>query len=278
MINMKEKISVTINDKVLRDIDSIVDNLIIRNRSQAIEYLIKEALKESKIAVILAGEGKSNHQNELKYRYALKVNHCTVIEKAIRKLSDSGFKIIYIVAGNDTLTRIFKLIGDGSDYNLQINFINEEVQRGSAAALKLLKGKIKTTFLVVQCDIIFDDVNLLELWKTHQKEKFVATMLVRSISMNKNPVYGYVNLEGNKVLSYVEKPKPTKYKSTIFFAGIFVAEPEIFSYTGDSLEHNLFPELSKRKLLGGLMNSTEHLHIHTKEDFLYIKRILNSRI
>jgi len=271
---MKEKISITINSKLIRDVDSIVDNIFIRNRSQAIEYLIEKAFKENKIAVILADEG--NQIKGLKHRYALKVNHCTVIEKAIRKLRDSGFRTIYIVAGNDTLTRIFKLIGDGSDYGVKINFISEEIQRGSASALKLLRGEIKTTFLVVQCDIVFEHINLNELWRAHQKEKSVATMLVSSISMNKNPIYGYVNLEGNKILSYVEKPKPAKYKSSIFFAGIFVAEPEIFSYPGDSLEHNFFPGLAKRGLLGGLMYSGEHLHIHTKEDLTYVKKVLKN--
>ena len=49
----KTKISITIDEKILRDIDFIVDNIYIRNRSQAIEYLAKNALEENKIAVIL---------------------------------------------------------------------------------------------------------------------------------------------------------------------------------------------------------------------------------
>ena len=137
---MKQKISITINDKILRDVDSIVDNIYIRNRSQAFEYLIKRAFKERKIAVILAGESKNNPANELKHRYSLKVNHSTIVEKTIRKLSDSGFKKIYIVSDHLTLTNIFKIIGDGSDFKTHIEFIDEEIQEGSSSALKLLKG------------------------------------------------------------------------------------------------------------------------------------------
>jgi NDP-sugar pyrophosphorylase family protein len=268
---MKKKISITINDKILRDIDSVVDNLFIRNRSQAIESLIKKAFKESKIAVILAGEGK-NPCNRLKNRYSLKVDHSTIIEKAVRKLNASGFKYIYIIADHDTLTRIFKIIGNGSDYNLNIEYIDEEVQEGSGSALKLLKGKIKTTFLVVQCDLVFDDVNLSELWQQHLHGKTVGTMLVCSNPVPWNQItFGHVDMQGNKVLTYTEKPARKNLKSSIFFGGIFVAEPEIFSYHGKSLELDLFPEIAKRGLLGGQMTNVEHLHIHTKEDLARVR-------
>lgn len=272
---MKQKISITINDKILRDVDSMVDNILIRNRSQSFEYLIKEAFKETKIAVMLAGDTPSK-DDKLKNRYSLKINHSTIIEKAIRKLSDSGFKTIYIIADHSTLTNIFKIVGDGSDYKVKIHFVNEEIQEGTGSALKLLKGKIKTTFLMVQSDIIFDDVNLLELWQNHQKETAIATMLICSniIPGNKS-IFGYVDLQGNKVLSYIEKPRYRK--SSIFFGGILIAEPEIFSYPGKSLERDIFPELAKRRLFNGQMTSIDHLHINNQEDLARLKKILRGR-
>ena len=51
---MKKRISITVDEKILKNVDSIVDRLYIRNRSQAVEYLIKKTLGEEKIAVILA--------------------------------------------------------------------------------------------------------------------------------------------------------------------------------------------------------------------------------
>ena len=56
----KTKISITINEKTLQDIDSIIDNIYIRNRSQAIEHLAKNALGENKAAAILLG-GNDGH-------------------------------------------------------------------------------------------------------------------------------------------------------------------------------------------------------------------------
>jgi len=272
---MKEKISITINDKILRDADSIVDNIFIRNRSQAIEYLIKKAFKESKTAVILAGDSRQLLGDKIKNRYALKVNRLTIIERAIRKLSDSGFKNIYIIAPHNILTNIFKIIGNGSDYQTKVEFVDEEVEQGNASALKLLKGKIKTTFLIVQCDLIFEHIDLMKLWQQHLQEKMVATMLISSSVLLGNKVlYGHVVLEGNKILSYIEKPAQRNLKSSIFCGGLVIAEPEIFSYSGNSLEHDIYPELARRRLIGGQVSSAEHLHVHTREDLIKVRKKL----
>ena len=273
---MKNKISVTINEKILRDVDSIVDNIFIRNRSQAIEYLIKKSMKETKIAVILAGEGLNAGNGKIKNRYSLKINHLTIIEHTIKKFHDTGFRNIYIIASHETLTNIFKIVGDGSNFNVKIDYVDDEFQQGSASALKLLNEKIKTTFLVVQCDLIITHVDLLDLWNKHLQEKAIATMLICSEVQPKNQVrYGHVSLNGSKVISYEEKPLLKNLKSSIFFAGIFISEPEILRYPGKSLEFNVFPELAKRGLLAGQISNLPHLHIHTREDLERVKKILN---
>lgn len=277
---MKTKISITINEKILRDINSIIDNIFIRNRSQAIEYFIKKAMKESKTAVILAGaKGKGLIGSKYPNRYALKIDGQTIIEKQIKKLSDSGFKHVYIVADHKTLTNIFRIIGKCADSNIKIGYIDEEEQEGAAAALKLLKGKIKTTFLVVQCDIVLDNIDLVELWKQHLEDKMIITMRVcSSLTPSNTNLFGHVIMEGRKIFSYDEKPAPKKVTSSLFFGGVFVAEPEFFSYPGKSLEYDVFPELARRRLLGGHITSSAHLHVHTNEDLINVKKYLKGKI
>ena len=272
---MKNKISITINNKILRDVDSIIDNLFIRNRSQAIEYLLKESLKESKIAVILAGESKKMTPGKIRSRYSLKIDHFTIIEKEIHKLEYWGFKTIYIIADHKTLTSIFKIIGDGTSHNVKIEYIDEENPMGTAAALKLLKGKIKKTFLVVYCDTILDNLNILDFWNHHLREKTTATILASStVTSDNDTLFGQLKLEGNKVISYIEKTASKKFDSSIFSRGIYIFEPEIFSYQGKDLESEIFPELAKRKVLGGIISSANHLHIHTHEDLVDVRKKL----
>lgn len=273
---MKTKISITINEKILRDIDSIIDNILIRNRSQALEYLVKEALKENKIAAILAGDSpRLNITDRIKNRYALKINGITLIERLIRKLKNSGFKNIYIIATHDILTNIFKIVGDGSDLSVKIQYVDEEIPEGTASAIRLLRDKVKTTFLVVHCDIIFDNVNIIDIWKKHIQEKAIASILIGSpYKPSSNALCGNVSLEGNKIVKYVQKPNKNLLSSSIFARGLYVFEPEIFGYKGKSLEFDIIPFLVKRRLATGYLSSTEHLHIHTNEDLNRVKRIL----
>ena len=70
------------------------------------------------------------------------------------------------------------------------------------------------------------------------------------------------------MLSFTQKSK----KSDIYlvFSPIFVAEPQIFDYSGSSLEFDVFPELAEKGLLNGHLSSEKEGHIHSKRD---IKRV-----
>ena len=260
---MKEKISITINEKTLQDIDSIIDNIYIRNRSQAIEHLVKNALGENKTAVILLG-GNENHLKVSKYVYrpTAKIKNSSVIELALKKFRENNFKTIYIIARHNLLTRLFEMLKDGIDYSVKINYIEEKSSNGTADSLRILKGKVSTNFLVVYGDIIFNKINVEELWNDHIKQNSIATIILTTSP--KPSEKGTVRVEGNKVLTFTQKPK----KSDIYlvFSPIFVTEPQIFEYSGSSLEFEVFPELAKKGLLNGHLSSEKEIHIHSKKD------------
>ena len=124
---MKDKISITIDRGTLAQIDSIIDYVYIRNRSQAIEHLVNNSLGGNNTAVILAG-GKDNETKLTKndYRSTLKIKNNSVVELAIKKLRDSGFKNIFVVARAKLLTKIFDILKDGSSFGVKIKYIEEK--------------------------------------------------------------------------------------------------------------------------------------------------------
>ena len=126
----------------------------------------------------------------------------------------------------------------------------------------MLKGKISTNFLVVYGDIIFDKINIEELWNDHIRQNAVATIMLTTSS--KPSEKGTVRVEGNKVLTFTQKPK----KSDIYlvFSPIFAAEPQIFEYAGSSLESDVFPELSEKGLLNGHLSYEKEVHIHSNKN------------
>src|SRR3989344_4959604 len=258
----KKKISITINGKTLQDIDGIIDNIYIRNRSQAIEHLVNNALGENRIAVILLG-GKEEHLRIGKdYSPTAAVKNNMVIGLAVKKLRENGFKTVFIVARNALLTRLFEILKDGSAYGVKINYIEEKSSNGTADSLRLLKGKISSNFLVVYGDIVFSKISIDSLWNEHIRHNAATTIMLTTSP--KPSEKGTVKVEGNKVLTFTQKPK----KSDIYlvFSPIFVAEPQIFEYAGPSLEFDVFPKLAERWLLNSHLSSEKEVHKHSKKD------------
>ena len=260
---MKQKISITIDKEILRRIDSVVDNVIIRNRSQAIEHLVNNSLGENRTAVILSGgDEKEMKISDKEYRITAKIGKNTLVEKAVKKLRQNSFKNIFIIARSNILTSVFDILKDGSSHGVKISYIEEKESNGSASSLRLVNGKIKIGFLVVFGDIIFDKINIEELWNQHIRQNAIATLMLTSSS--KPSSKGIVKIEGNKILKFEQKPKHSDIY--IGFSSMFVSEPELLSYRGHSLEYDVFPKLAEKGLLEGHLSSEKEIHIHTKGD------------
>jgi len=264
---VKEKVSLTIEKKVLKEVEGIIDGLKIRNMSQAVEYLLKRALGEEKIGVILCGGDENKYKIDGKYRFTIKINDSTLIEETIKKLKKYGFKHIFIIARENVLTNMFRILEDGRRYGMEVEYIKEVFSNGTMDSLRLLKGRINTNFLVVFGDVVFD-IDLNKLWETHIKNMGTATLTLETY--DKPGEKGVVQLEGNQIVDFVQKPK--NFKSYIAFVPLFFCAPEIFEYNGKSLEEDVFPILAKEGMLFGYVTSGWNRHIHTKKDLEEIRK------
>jgi NDP-sugar pyrophosphorylase family protein len=260
---MRQKISITIGENTLQEIDSIVDNVYIRSRSQAIEHLVRASLGENKAAVILAGgDERLLRLSNGEYRPTSTIGNSTVIEHAVLKLRDNGFKNLFVVARHNVLTRIFEILKEGVEYGLKISYIEEKVSSGTAASLRLLKGKVNSNFLVVYGDILFDKINIERLWNDHLLHNAITTIMLTTSS--KPSEKGTVKVEGIKVLDFSQKPRQSDIY--LVFSPIFVSSPALFEYSGASLESDIFPGLAAKGLLNSHLSSEKEFHIHSLED------------
>ncbi len=258
---MKEKISVAIDRALLKEIDMLVDGFKIRNRSQAIEFLIRKALSERKIAVILAGGEEKRLMVNNTFKPLLGYKGKTAIEHIVQGLRKHGFTKIFIIGGKRVLSAIFSVIGDGSEHGVELCYVEERAQtsltkQDTARTLKFLKGKVKKPFLCLYCDVLFD-INLEEIWKCHTRSSVLATLVVKTSPQPKE--WGNVVVEGDRVIEFVEKPKISK--TYLVYTGMFIAEPEIFEQQGSSLEYQIFPALAKKGLLGAYIISSFCEHV-----------------
>ena len=259
---MKEKVSITIDRSILRQIDSIVDNVYIRNRSQAIEYLARISLGENKTAIILAGGEEKNQQlDEGIYRSTYKLGKFSLAELAIKKLVEDGFKTVYIIARQGLLVEYFSQLKDGASFGAKINYIEEKESQGTFSSLKLAKGKLPDRFLVLYSDIIFNTINLKSLWESHIRSSSMSTLM---LTTSQTPIdKGSVIVEGTRITGFNQK---NDSMNNLVFSPIFVCEKESLEEAGISLEMDLFPSLAKKGLLNGYITSIKEVHIHTMAD------------
>jgi NDP-sugar pyrophosphorylase family protein len=246
---MKSKISITIDEKLLKNLDSYIDGFKIRNRSQAIEYMLSKNLNQIKTAVILASKMKD-------YRFMSYIKGEKAIIQLFRKLQNYGFKKAFIIGEKDILSKIFEILGSGNDYFLGIDYVEDSNPEGSMKSLSLVKNKITSSFIVIPADNYFE-FDLDSFWKFHQKNNNIATL---AITTSSNPSkLGVVELNGEKVIGFIQKPK--KLSNYLVWSGIMMCEPEMLFYNQKSIEKEIIPQLIGLKSVSGFIFTDEWKNI-----------------
>jgi NDP-sugar pyrophosphorylase family protein len=135
--------------------------------------------------------------------------------------------------------------GDGSAFDVKLEYLNERELSGSAGALKQMEGWFDGTFVVVGCDDL-TDADLTSLVRFHRRRGALATIgLVEAEQVNQ---YGVVVTDRDgRISGFQEKPAPGTERSHFVNTGIYVFEPAIFARipagTFYDFGKQVFPEL-----------------------------------
>jgi len=144
--------------------------------------------------------------------------------------------------------KIEDIMGDGSDYGVNLRFITEPHPMGTGGAYKFAAENIRETTVVFNGDIL-TDLDISEVIAFHKARKAVATIVLTPVE---NPsAYGLVETDADgKVLRFLEKPKPeqlAELPTNTINAGIYILEPEVLDLIpageNHSFEYNVFPDL-----------------------------------
>jgi mannose-1-phosphate guanylyltransferase len=181
------------------------------------------------IAVIQAG-GKGTRLRP--YTLALPkplmpIGDCPIIEVLLKWLRRWGVKESYITLGYlGGLIRA--LCGDGSQWDMKIEYSQEPEPLGTIDALRLIQDKLNDTFLTINGDII-SDMNLREFVCFHKHHG--GPISVGVAEKNVKIDLGVLTGENGQMMGFQEKPA-MKFKVSM---GIYCMEPEIL----DLIPHNV---------------------------------------
>lgn len=263
----KEKISITIEGRVLEKLESEIDGIKAKNRSQAIENILKKHLGTEKTAVILAGGNPEDlFIDDLdNYRPLVEVDGKTLIEDTVEKLRGQDFTDIYIVARKELLSEIMNRLGDGSEYRINLNYVEDRYagkEKGTLSSLKSLKNEINKTFLLVPGDNYLD-LDLEKFWKTHLGNRGTVTLALTTSSDSDR--LSVVSAEGNEIKEFCSSGSEGG-DSDLVWTGIFIANPEFLDLEGTTIESDVLPDLYEENELYGYLFTGDWVNVHSKED------------
>lgn len=249
---MKERITLTIESDLIKQVDESIDGYKIKNRSHAIELLLHRILGNNKLnkALILAG-GKGTRLKPITDEIPkplIPLQGKPIIQHTIDLLKKFGVKEILISVGYKS-DKFKEILGDGQRMGVKIIYLEENEPLGTAGPLKLAKPFLNETFVMCNADEL-KDVDLIDMYKFHKDTKAIATIALTTANQPKH--YGVAKLQGNKILEFIEKPDNPP--SNLINAGLYIMEPEIIDYVAPGksmLEKNVFPKIAKKNKLYG---------------------------
>lgn len=165
------------------------------------------------------------------------IGEIPIAEHIINRFHTFGCNNFFLIVNHKK--NMIKAYFNEIEKDYAINYIDENIPLGTGGGLSLLKGKIDTSFILSNCDIIINE-DYEKIYRFHKKEKNLITM-VCSLKSIKIP-YGVIDIsENGEIESMKEKPEISFFTNT----GVYVVESKIIEELEENTEIG-FPDIIER--------------------------------
>jgi len=149
----------------------------------------------------------------------LRVGKKPVLENIITSFSDEGFTKFHVSVNykSEIIKEYFK---DGSEFGVEIQYVEENKRLGTAGALSLIEDEFEHPVFVINGDIL-TTMNYESLLKFHGENNADMTLCTRTYDYQ--IPYGVVVSENERIVSLEEKPR---YNYSVN-AGIYLINPSL---------------------------------------------------
>ena len=144
-----------------------------------------------------------------------------LMELLVEQLQKSGIRKVNITT-HYLADKIMNHFGDGQDFGIKLNYINEDHPLGTAGALGLMDIP-SDPLLVINGDIL-TRMNFRAMLEYHRENDAVLTVAVRKYELN--VPYGVIESDGPRIKGLVEKPVLSFFVN----AGIYLLEPAVYQF------------------------------------------------
>lgn len=199
--------------------------------------------KTNPVCIMAGGRGtRMGHLTKNVPKPMLTIFGKPILEEIIDKLKGHGITNFYISV-NYLKEKITEYFGDGSEFDVHINYLVEKTPLGTCGSLSLLEAELFEPVIVMNGDIL-TRVNFSTLIDYHELHQSDITVCIQNKDMPCE--FGVIELDGDKITGINEKPNFQFFVNT----GIYVLNPKIIQ----NLEKDRYldmPELIKRIISSG---------------------------
>lgn len=209
-----------------------------------------------KAIILTAGEGTRMRPLTItKPKTMLQIGGKPILQYNIESLRDAGVDEITLVVGyhEDVIKDHFK---DGTDIGVKINYVTQENRLGTAHAIGSAREYVQGQFITLNGDIIVDPTLITDLIEGYRKENARSMLVLTEVDDPSS--FGVVELNGNRIVRIVEKPKKEEAPSNLINAGIYLFDDQIF----DAIDQTVKSERGEYEITDSLqlqMNDDENV-------------------
>lgn len=170
------------------------------------------------------------------------VGEIPIVEHIINQFREFGCNDFHLIVNHKK--NMIKAYFNEIEKDYSVSYADEDIPLGTGGGLSLLKGKIDSTFILTNCDIlILEDFE--SIYRHHKQEKNIITMVC---SLKKFTIpYGVVEIAKDGTIENMkEKPDLTFFTNT----GCYFVEPEVIEQMREN-EKIGFPDIVEEYRLRG---------------------------
>jgi len=190
---------------------------------ETLQHLLEKKKLDNPVFLMAGGFGtRLQPLTEHTPKPLLTVGNKPILETILDQFIEAGFHNFYI-STHYKAEMVRKHFGDGSNWDVNINYIHESEPLGTAGALGLLPDDLPDLPIVMMNGDLLTKVDFSDLLKFHVESGGEATMCVREYDFQ--VPYGVITANDHKVASIVEKPIHKFFVN----AGIYVLSSQLIS-------------------------------------------------
>jgi dTDP-glucose pyrophosphorylase len=180
--------------------------------------LLKEKILDNRAVIMAGGDGlRLRPLTETIPKALVEVNGKPILQMIVERLRQVGIVDITICL-RYRAEEIRRVAGDGSAWNVNISYVQEQTPLGTAGALSLIADRWEHPFFVLNCDVV-SDIDLVNMHRFHVLNQSQLTVAVKRHELE--VPFGVVEVDHERVVRLSEKPKLNFYVN----AGIYLLEP-----------------------------------------------------